>query len=120
MHISSFVFIFSLVLCNSTPLLDNGSFERLAGSPNRRSEPAPRQQAGVPKSLKTSATVSGSLHRYKIAYDNTQQPVISLSFHVFKETPYLCSKAFFFLNTARIAIPNALMTNKEVNRPTFV
>ena len=56
----------------------------------------------------------------KIAYDNTQQPVISLSFHVFKETPYLCSKAFFFLNTARIAIPNALMTNKEVNRPTFV
>ena len=60
-----FVFIFSLVLCNSTPLLDNGSFERLAGSPNRRSEPAPRQQAGVPKSLKTSATVSGSLHRYK-------------------------------------------------------
>ena len=33
---------------------------------------------------------------------------------------YLCSKAFFFLNTARIAIPNALMTNKEVNRPTFV
>lgn len=111
MHISSFVFIFSLVFCNSTPLLDNGSFERLAGSPNRRSEPAPRQQAG-----------EGLVHSIgiKIAYDNTQQPVISLSFHVFKETPYLCSKAFFFLNTARIAIPNALMTNKEVNRPTFV
>ena len=32
LHISSFVFVFALVFCNSTPLLDNGGFERLTNA----------------------------------------------------------------------------------------
>lgn len=37
-----------------------------------------------------------------------------------KQITYLCSNAFFFFDIANTAIPNALIINKDVNKPTFV
>ena len=54
---SSFVFIFSLVLCNSTPCQITGALERLVGSPTDEvNQPLASKLAC--RNLKTSATVS--------------------------------------------------------------
>ena len=63
--LSSFLFVFVLpfAFCNSTPLLDNEGFERLASSPNRRREPPACQQTDVAICL-TTATAGGSRRQF--------------------------------------------------------